>query len=125
MSIQTLDQRLHDLHRLRAAVDDEVVRVTCGPDRAFYAQAARHAAAAFQISPTEIFTPDRHQEIANARAVVYYVGRLAGESYPRIGRALGRDHTTVLSGCRKVDGDQRLRAIADEIAGRLGLAAAS
>jgi chromosomal replication initiation ATPase DnaA len=125
MSIQSLDQRLADLRRLRAAVDVEVVRCITAADRAFYTEAARLAAAVFQISPVEIFTLDRHAEIRDARAVVYFVGRLLGESYPRIGHALGRDHTTVLSGCRKVAADPRLRAIADDIAGQLGRAVAS
>jgi hypothetical protein len=120
MSIQTAEQRRDALLGLRSRIDAEVARVVCGPDRQFYARAAVLAAAAFHISPVDIFGPARHAEIVDARHIVYYLARATGESYPRIGRAMSRDHTTILSGCRRVEQDGRLRAIAAGIGERMG-----
>lgn len=56
------------------------------------------AAAAFGITPEEINGRAQPQRIARARHAFVYVARTAlAESYPRIARILGRDHTTAMS----------------------------
>lgn len=56
------------------------------------------AAAAFGISMEEIKGKAQPQRIVRARHAFVYVARTSlSESYPRIGRTLGRDHTTAMS----------------------------
>ena len=62
----------------------------------------RTAAALFHVHPNEILGRDRHQTIALARHVAAYLFRCDGLSYPEIGREMGRDHTTVMSGIKRI-----------------------
>ena len=56
------------------------------------------AAAAFAITLDEIKGKTQPQRIVRARHAFVYVARTSlCESYPRIGRTLGRDHTTAMS----------------------------
>lgn len=56
------------------------------------------AAAAFGITLDEIKGKTQPQRIVRARHAFVYVARTSlSESYPRIGRTLGRDHTTAMS----------------------------
>ncbi len=80
----------------------------------------------FKLRSGDLSSKDRHKTIALARHIAMYLckQRLRA-SYPEIGRAFGnRDHTTVMSGVRKVDGmrttDVELRAHLDLIDRRLG-----
>lgn len=51
----------------------------------------------------EILGKRRYHYIATARAFAMRIARDEGfYSYPDIGRAFGRDHTTVMSACRRV-----------------------
>lgn len=44
------------------------------------------------------------KEAAEARQVFYWLGReVTGKSFPQIARCLGRDHSTVIHGWRRVD----------------------
>jgi chromosomal replication initiator protein len=80
----------------------------------------------FKLRSGDLSSKDRHKTIALARHVAMYLckQRLRA-SYPEIGRAFGnRDHTTVMSGVRKVDAmrttDADLRAHLEVIDRRLG-----
>lgn len=57
---------------------------------------------AFGIDPRLILSARRDRPVARARQAIYLVLRdILGWSLPEIGRFVGgRDHTTVLSGCR-------------------------
>lgn len=93
--------------------------VTVGPAEAMAALQARFgdrrrkvsleevlpiAADAFEIAVEEILGRAQPQRIARARHAFVYVARTAlAESYPRIGRVLGRDHTTVISSLRRAE----------------------
>lgn len=64
----------------------------------------------FGVETNEILGPRRTQEIADARKVLYWFLRQrtvneAGErsGWLRIGRAVGKDHGTIMHGCRWVD----------------------
>ncbi len=50
------------------------------------------------ISATDIMGTRKWAQISAARQMVYYIAHRNGMSLPEIGRAFGRDHTTVLHG---------------------------
>ncbi len=52
------------------------------------------------IPSKHILSKIRTAPVARARQIVMYEARKAGLSYPQIGRALGRDHSTVVVGVR-------------------------
>jgi hypothetical protein len=58
----------------------------------------------FELLPDQLRGPSKKQPLALARQVAMWVAREAtGSSYPRIARELGgRDHTTIIYGCRAV-----------------------
>lgn len=59
------------------------------------------AAIAFGVSAQDICGRSRKAEHARPRLAVYMIARdLLCRSYPQIGRALGRHHTTVMVGCK-------------------------
>jgi chromosomal replication initiation ATPase DnaA len=55
----------------------------------------------YGVSVDALRSRSRMQLIAEARKMAYTVLRAQGRSYPEIGRALGRDHTTVIAGVRR------------------------
>jgi chromosomal replication initiator protein len=60
--------------------------------------------ATFGVTEKELLGPGRTRNVLLSRQVAMYLIReLAGLSLPRIGAAFGRDHTTVLHACRKID----------------------
>lgn len=69
------------------------------------AEIAHAVCAHFDVSEAEIFHRTRGvKEAAEARQVMYWLAReITGKSFPTIARCLGRDHTTIISGYRKVD----------------------
>lgn len=48
------------------------------------------------IPASEIMGPRRSADVCRARELVCYVARRNGMSYPQIGRALKRDHSTII-----------------------------
>ena len=52
----------------------------------------------FEISPADLLSRKRRQQIVHARMALYAALRKRGWSYPRIGRFCGRDHSTVMYG---------------------------
>lgn len=52
------------------------------------------------IPAKHILSQKRTAPVARARQIVMYEARRAGLSYPQIGEALGRDHTSVIHGVR-------------------------
>ncbi len=64
----------------------------------------RRVAAAFGIAEKQLLGSSRLRNVLVPRQVAMYLVReLAGLSLPRIGTAFGRDHTTVLHACRKIE----------------------
>lgn len=63
----------------------------------------------FRVEPEDVLSARRKQEIVLARQVAMFLARRhLGMSYPELGRAFGgKDHSTVLYGCRKVEQLQR------------------
>ncbi len=61
-------------------------------------------ATAFEVSPEELRGASRSRSVARARHVAMALTReITGASYPEIGRAFRRDHSTVLDGVRRVE----------------------
>src|SRR5690348_14089895 len=74
----------------------------------------------YQIEPTDVLGRDRHKCMAEARKVAFFLTReLTSLSYPELGRAFGRDHTTIITRVRKVKtdmvGDAHLFALVDRV----------
>ena len=67
---------------------------------------ARQIAVETGIEPAVIFGRSRKANDCRVRDLVCYIARRHGMSYPRIGMALGRDHTTIISAVRN---EQRRR----------------
>jgi chromosomal replication initiator protein len=59
----------------------------------------------FNVKLADLKSPKRHQAIARPRQIAMYLARkLCKASYPELGQRFGgKDHTTVLSACRKID----------------------
>lgn len=67
------------------------------------ASVLRIVAAHYGVTVAQLTGPSRVPSIARARMVAYVLMRDGlGMSYPAIGRAMHRDHSTVLDGCRQV-----------------------
>lgn len=57
----------------------------------------------YGVTSGEVLGRGRSQSVADARSVAMWLTRETYKmSYPEIGRAFGRDHTTVMHACRKV-----------------------
>jgi chromosomal replication initiator protein len=69
--------------------------------REITAASVRH----FSLTMTQLKSASRNRTIVNARSVAMYLSRqLTSTSMEKIGRAFGgRDHTTVLHSCRKIE----------------------
>ncbi len=83
------------------------------------------AARAFAISMEEIKGKAQPQRIVRARHAFVYVARTGlSESYPRIGRALGRDHTTAMSSMDRAEAlicrDKQFAAAVQQIRVEIG-----
>ena len=80
----------------------------------------------FSFTNAELLSKDRHKSVAFARQVAMYLCRQRLKcSFPELGRAFGnRDHTTVMSACRRVESlrkqdpqvDAHLQAIENKLA---------
>lgn len=75
-------------------------------------------AAATRIDVDELTSHSRSKSVLGPRAVAYWLcRRLCAASYPEIARAFGgRDHTTVIHGVAKVEGDPVLLRRAEAMA---------
>lgn len=58
----------------------------------------------FGFTLPELVSKDRHKSIVFARQLAVYLCRtILGLSYPELGRAFGRDHTTMIHAARKAE----------------------
>lgn len=60
----------------------------------------------YAVTQEELFSDDRSKRVVRPRQMAMYLAfMLSGRSLPEIGRRIGgRDHTTVLHACRKLEG---------------------
>lgn len=73
----------------------------------------------FSVSADDITGPGRSHDIVDARHVAAWLLRESGWSFPQIGEAMGKDHTTVMHGVKRVDKTPELIAVAAAIRGQL------
>jgi chromosomal replication initiation ATPase DnaA len=59
---------------------------------------------------SEVFSTNRARHVVATRHLVMYLAHKAGLSYPEIGKAINRDHTTVMEG---VKAEQKRRGISE------------
>jgi len=83
------------------------------PSQSDVARIVRQVAAAYGVTRKELLGPSRLRRVLVPRQVAMYLAReLSGLSLPRLGSAFGgRDHTTVLHACRKVEAEAETDAI--------------
>lgn len=56
------------------------------------------------VSTAQIWSKDRHVEVATARQLVmWYLWKICGLGYNEIGRAMGKNHATIMFGVNKAD----------------------
>ena len=66
----------------------------------------KRVAVAFSVTEKALLGQSRLRNVLLSRQVAMFLAReLTGLSLPRIGAAFGRDHTTVLHACRKVEAE--------------------
>lgn len=80
-----------DLARCQAIVEVEVVDIR---------QIVNAVAEATSIPAWVIYSKKRDKKFAHARQLVYYLAHRHGMSFSAIGRAMRRDHTTVMHGVK-------------------------
>jgi chromosomal replication initiator protein len=85
----------------------------------------KRVVAAFNVTEKMLLGPSRLRNVLLSRQVAMYLAReLVGLSLPRIGAAFGRDHTTVLHACRKIEDavkqDAELGSRVRQLKGELG-----
>ncbi len=81
----------------------------------------RVVAHAYGITVDDLTGRDRHKNTAEGRLVAYWLLRTRTQlSFPEIGRVLGKDHTSVISGVRKCvtrrETEPALRDFTDKLA---------
>lgn len=71
----------------------------------------------FGVSRTDLLSDRRPRRIVDARHVAMWLGRTYLQlSFPDIGSALRRDHTSVMHGVRRVEADRSLITKGKDIA---------
>lgn len=57
----------------------------------------------FNVPRSQVYEHTRLRTVTQARQLAMYLSRLVcGWSYPEVGIAFGRDHTTIMSACKRV-----------------------
>lgn len=71
------------------------------------------------ITPALVLSRERYRSTVDARQLSMYLARQVGFSYPEIGNAFERDHTTCISAVKRVKArrakDQRFSATVDRL----------
>ncbi len=81
----------------------------------------KEVASYFNVKVADLKSTKRHQAIARPRAIAMYLSRkLCQASYPELGQKFGgKDHTTVMSACKKIEAlsqtDVKTRHIVEEL----------
>lgn len=102
--------RLDELYRMRTRIAAEIdYYERAGLTRTEHVIAA--AADLYGVTADAVLSNDRGGRVVLARQAACWLLRARGLSLPTIGRALGRDHTTVLYACNKLDADPAKRAL--------------
>lgn len=104
--------RLADLLRMRRFLDAEIAAERQRLATSSTAALVRAAADLYGTNVEAIHSTSREKSVTSARMVACWLLRETGLSYPEIGRAVGRDHTTAMHACRVVASDPPRLALA-------------
>jgi hypothetical protein len=110
--------RVDDLYALAVVLADRLPPTITDADR--IRDAAEILGQRFGTERHGILSSSRRREDLDARACLMYVGHLLGMSYSAVGRQVSRDHSTVMHAIGRVGENPRLRAVAEQVAARLG-----
>lgn len=80
----------------------------------------RLSAEYYSVGREQLYTSSRRQTVVQARQMAMYLSRtVLNLSYPEVGLAFRRDHTTVMSACKKVgllvDKDRGIREDVEQL----------
>ena len=114
---QGIEREERFLRRARRLTSSAKVIITTRGDR--IGRVVAVTAAHFAVSPAQVTGSERGRDVVRARMVAAWLLRQDGRSYPEIGRALGKDHTTVMHAVKRVDAVEGLTAHALVIRGAL------
>ena len=113
-----LPDRLEELLALRTQLDAQItaeIRRLAANGQASGippAEILYRVAALYSLDVEDLTGTSRAPRHVTARQVAAYTMRQAGHSFPVIGRALRRDHTTAMYAVRRVERTPPLRAVA-------------
>ena len=93
-------------------------------DDDIYGVAASIACREYDITLDDLHSRAQNNDVAKARHLTWWLCRQRGLSLSTIGRYAGRDHTTVMSGVRRVERDPVMVMVARSLLGRRALSAA-
>lgn len=82
-----------------SASDFSAAQAVARPN-SFIREIASEVSEVTRIRVSEIYGPSRMPRICRARELVCYIAHTHGYSYPEIGHALGRHHTTIMHAVR-------------------------
>lgn len=124
-----MTERLDHLYRLRIGLaaqileaEEEARQLGLLP-AVMTGGALKVAADLYDVQVEQILSDARNVNAARARQAVCWLLRARGFSLPTIGKIVGRDHTTVLYACNKIDRDPAIRALLWPLLERVGGAA--
>lgn len=69
----------------------------------------------FFVTTNDIYSDKRNKDVVDARKVLYKTLYMLGYTTTQIGEILGKDHTTIVAGKRKIVEDSKLFDIAMEM----------
>lgn len=108
-------RRLDALLQLRAFITDEIAaerrRLLTSPEWKWIEAACD----LYSIEATDVLGPQRDAKYVKARQIAAWLMREDGLSFPTIGRALKRDHTTAIHSVRAVEKQPALLALARQL----------
>lgn len=77
------------------------------------------AARYYDVTVDNLRSSSRDKDVTDARHIAAWLLRQDGRSYPEIGTALHKDHTTAMNAVKRVNGTPRLMAAAASVRGEL------
>jgi len=99
--------------RMRLLDRDAVAAITTRGD--WTMRVIVHVARHYDLTPTDLVGPDRRRLPTEARHVAAWILRYSGRTFPEIGQALGRDHSSIMAAVERIARDELLRAAASTI----------
>lgn len=122
--------RLDQLRALRDEIDAEIERETIAAKRraelmaktavvltrgSWNTRVFAATCAHFGVTGDDLLGESRRRQTLDARHVAMWLMHHSGRAYAEIGRELGKDHTTAMNACKRVESRPDLLAAAGEI----------